>query len=354
MFVESTAKMCYNTLRYGVSQKKDPAVAKASFVMPAWKGRFLHEAIASILAQTEKDFELIVVDDASPDGLESIVSSFRDPRISYHRNPQNIGSRNLVQAWNHAVSFATAPFCILAGDDDLYSPSYLEEMLSLASKYPSCDLFHCAIAEIDSSGSIRNISEPRAELESQIQMAYWRAARRLWQTAPEFMFRREALSRIGGFVPFPLANHSDDATWLLLARNSCACSGKVLFKWRFSGINISSRSDDIPAKHAAYLAFSSWFSHFASTLSPQTADESLMLSNISQIVSSIAAGMACGSMRSIHGFIPFLKALFASPFPRRMKLHFLCDRLPLLRLIFLPSRIFNRCRRLFNGLRRQR
>ena len=59
---------------------------KVSFIMPAYKARFLKEAIASIIAQTFVDWELVVVDDCSPDNLEQIVSKFKDGRIRYFRN----------------------------------------------------------------------------------------------------------------------------------------------------------------------------------------------------------------------------------------------------------------------------
>ena len=60
--------------------------------MPAYKAAFIREAIESILGQTYTDFELIIVDDASPEGLEAIVSEYNDPRLTYHKNEQNISS----------------------------------------------------------------------------------------------------------------------------------------------------------------------------------------------------------------------------------------------------------------------
>ena len=59
---------------------------KYSFVLPAYKARFFREAIDSILAQTYKDFELIIVNDASPEDLDSIVNSYDDSRIRYYVN----------------------------------------------------------------------------------------------------------------------------------------------------------------------------------------------------------------------------------------------------------------------------
>ena len=95
---------------------------KFSFILPAWKGRYLREAILSILNQSYSDFELIVVDDCSPDPLEKIVEAFKDPRIEYHHNEHNIGGRDLVAQWNHCLQYAHGDYVILATDDDLYEP----------------------------------------------------------------------------------------------------------------------------------------------------------------------------------------------------------------------------------------
>ena len=63
---------------------------KYSFVLPAYKATFLREAIDSILAQSYPDFELIIVNDKSPEDLTSIVNSYHDVRIQYYVNAQNI------------------------------------------------------------------------------------------------------------------------------------------------------------------------------------------------------------------------------------------------------------------------
>ena len=66
-------------------------MTRLSFILPAWKGRFLHQAVASIVAQSCPDWELVVVDDCSPEPLAQILSDFDDPRIRYIRNAQNLG-----------------------------------------------------------------------------------------------------------------------------------------------------------------------------------------------------------------------------------------------------------------------
>ena len=63
---------------------------KFSITIPAYKRSYLKEAIDSCLAQTYKDFELIIVNDASPEDLDSIVNSYSDNRIRYYKNETNI------------------------------------------------------------------------------------------------------------------------------------------------------------------------------------------------------------------------------------------------------------------------
>ncbi|MGZ3810617.1 MAG: glycosyltransferase family 2 protein, partial [Mucilaginibacter sp.] len=67
-----------------------------TIAIPAYKSQFLEECIASILGQTCTDFELIIVNDCSPQPVEEIVNKFIDPRIHYSKNEVNIGAENLV------------------------------------------------------------------------------------------------------------------------------------------------------------------------------------------------------------------------------------------------------------------
>lgn len=59
---------------------------KFSIGIPAYKGVFFEECLNSLLQQNYSDFEIIIVDDASPDNLIQIVEKFQDKRIQYYRN----------------------------------------------------------------------------------------------------------------------------------------------------------------------------------------------------------------------------------------------------------------------------
>ena len=65
---------------------------KFSVTIPAYKSRYLREAIQSIASQTIDNWELIIVDDCSPEDIRSVVEPFMtDSRIRYYRNEKNCG-----------------------------------------------------------------------------------------------------------------------------------------------------------------------------------------------------------------------------------------------------------------------
>lgn len=63
---------------------------KFSITIPAFKAKFLKECIDSVLSQTYKNFEVIIVNDASPEDLTSIVNQYDDPRIRYFINEKKL------------------------------------------------------------------------------------------------------------------------------------------------------------------------------------------------------------------------------------------------------------------------
>ena len=65
---------------------------KFSVLIPTYKEKYLRECIDSILKQTICDFEVIIVNDASPEDIDSIVLSFNDRRIKYYKNTINYGA----------------------------------------------------------------------------------------------------------------------------------------------------------------------------------------------------------------------------------------------------------------------
>ena len=225
-----------------------------SIILPAYKSKFLAEMLDSLLCQTYKDFELIIVDDYSPENIAQIVLHYKDERIRYYRNEKNIGGKNLVANWNHCLDYAKGELILLASDDDKYAPTYLEEMVRLAEANPTIDVFHSRVAVIDDKGDTIHAGEPLAEYETDIDFIYQRAINRRTQLVSDFVCRTEALRKIGGFVNYPKAWFSDEMTWYKLAKGKGVCaSDKPLFFWRSSLQNISSNTKDTIQKAEASL-----------------------------------------------------------------------------------------------------
>lgn len=233
------------------------SIVKFSFVLPAYKGKYLRESIGSILAQDYTDFELIVVDDCSPDPIREIVDSYDDKRISYYLNEKNVGCKDLVAQWNHCLEYAKGDYVILATDDDLYEPNFLASFVLLIEKYPDVNLFRARILQVDSWNEIKYIDSCYKEYLSPVEFRY-HLMHGMKGGIPQYIFKRSALVEKGGFVNFPKAWASDDATALMMSDRGVVTSQEHLVRFRWSDINISGDRKYGLEKFMARLQFSRW------------------------------------------------------------------------------------------------
>lgn len=236
-----------------------------SFVLPAYKSTFFKESIDSILTQTYANFELIIVNDASPDDLDTIINSYSDTRIRYYKNEKNIGGTDLVAQWNNCLEYAKGEYVILASDDDKYFPDYLEKINALVKKYPNVNVFRPRIQKIDAIGEIISIEGYLNESISQIEFAYQLFSRRISSGIPYYLFKLNALKENEGFINFPLAWFSDDATVINLAKNGIVSTPEILFSFRLSNQSISGGAntlDTMVKKIKATKRFYNWFELF--------------------------------------------------------------------------------------------
>ncbi len=234
---------------------------KYTFLLPAYKSAFLCDAINSILAQTYKDFKLVILDDDSPENLYLIVSRFDSKQIEYHKNGKNMGSQNLVLCWNKLLSFAKTEYIILASDDDLYHPTFLEEIDSLTLKYPTVNLFRGQVATIDEYGHRMEEDDSFPEyldFNGFIEQLYLKAN---IKCISNYVFKRESLIKANGFVEFPLAWYSDTATAFISSKQGVVSTNGIAFFFRLSGQNISSTKVSSKVafqKSMAALLFHKW------------------------------------------------------------------------------------------------
>jgi glycosyltransferase involved in cell wall biosynthesis len=118
-----------------------------SLCVPTYKrARFLGKTIESALAQTYRDLELIIVDDASPDDTPAVVARFRDARIRYVRNERNAG---VPHNYNRVFGMARGAYVVLLEDHDLLDPQYLARTVPLLERHPEVSFAFTAIDSID-------------------------------------------------------------------------------------------------------------------------------------------------------------------------------------------------------------
>lgn len=98
-----------------------------SIIMPSWNtGRFIAESIQSVIDQTYKKWELLIVDDCSTDNTDEVVSSFKDYRIKYFKNEKNLGA---ALTRNRALREAQGEWIAFLDSDDLWTPEKLEKQI---------------------------------------------------------------------------------------------------------------------------------------------------------------------------------------------------------------------------------
>lgn len=208
---------------------------KFSITIPAYKRVFLHEAIASCLAQTYADFELVIVDDDSPEDLFAVVKEFHDERIRYYRNEKNCGAIDVVDNWNKCLEYAEGDYIICMGDDDRLLPNYLTEYVNLMEKYPNLGVYHAWTELIDEHSNYVDIQSPRPEWESEYSLLWNRWNGRNKQYIGDFCFNVKRLRENGGFYKLPLAWSSDDITAVIAARKEGIANTQcVTFQYRVS------------------------------------------------------------------------------------------------------------------------
>lgn len=98
-----------------------------SIIMPSWNtGNYIAESIQSVIDQTYKKWELLIVDDCSTDNTDEIVKTFKDGRIRYLKNEKNMGA---ALTRNRALREAQGEWIAFLDSDDIWMPEKLEKQI---------------------------------------------------------------------------------------------------------------------------------------------------------------------------------------------------------------------------------
>ncbi len=166
--------------------------------MPVFNGeRYLGKALASVLAQSMRDWELIIFDNASTDGTREICERYAslDPRIKYFRNPQNLGAH---PNYNLCFEHARGEYFKWVPHDDELAVRYLAACVTALDADKQAVLCQTDFEYIDEEGQTLSISGERLRgIDSASRSARFASAILLPHTCYDVMgvFRRQVLER---------------------------------------------------------------------------------------------------------------------------------------------------------------
>jgi glycosyltransferase involved in cell wall biosynthesis len=222
MAPESEAFSCTTEQQCGIT------APRVSVIVAAYNGEaFLGSAIESLLNQTFRDFELIVVDDCSTDSTPQILSEFTDERMRVIRNERNLG---IAETTNKGIAAASGEYIALQDHDDLSGPNRFECQVAFLNSHPQVGMVGSSCNVMDEAGSL----VPTWPLEYEDVNLRWAL---LWR-CPFFhtsvMLRRSAIQGVGGYSSDPKYRFAEDYEFMsrVALRHAVANVPQLLACWR--------------------------------------------------------------------------------------------------------------------------
>jgi len=190
---------------------------RISVVMPVWNGeQYLAAAVDSILNQTFRDFEFIIVDDGSTDGTAKILASYHVVRMQVSR----LDLAGIVAALNFGIAQARGAWIARQDADDISLPQRLEAQWKALQHNPHAVLAHADVEFIgDESQTIKHAWFPRTRAFMALRLCY------LCPVAHStVLFKKETALAAGGYLPEE--RHAEDySLW-----------GRMLERGEFAGL----------------------------------------------------------------------------------------------------------------------
>jgi glycosyltransferase involved in cell wall biosynthesis len=209
---------------------KDP---KITVLMPAYNaGKYIAEAITSVLKQSFRDFELLIVNDGSTDNTVKIIESFHDERIVLiHQQNKGIAS-----ALNSGLARSRAAYIARFDADDICNPDRLRIQYDFITAYPEYHIIGSAADYMDVDGSYIFTQHPAAHLDEEIQTLKYTVCPFIHSSV---FYRKEVIVSNGGYNEHAYT-FEDHFLWVNILKNAKACNlSQALIKVRLNPESIT-------------------------------------------------------------------------------------------------------------------
>ncbi|MFC9820963.1 glycosyltransferase family 2 protein [Streptomyces erythrochromogenes] len=122
------------------------------FMLPYYGDvQLMQDAVRSVLAQTDRDFRLVVIDDGKEPDVPGWFAALGDDRVHYQRNEQNLG---ITKNFQKCVRLSEADYVVIMGCDDVLHPHYLETVRSIIEERPGIGMVQPGVEVIDGTGEV--------------------------------------------------------------------------------------------------------------------------------------------------------------------------------------------------------
>ena len=193
-------------------------------------GKHFHQCVLSILAQTYRNFELVVLDNASTDGSLEWIRAIQDPRVSVYESTKPL---SIEENWARIMAVPKNEFMTMTGHDDLFDPNYLEVMCRLIDSNPDAGLYQAHFRLIDADGKKIRSCVAMPAIEKADAFLTSRLSFRRDSFGTGYLFRSTDYERVGGIPGYKKLMFADDALWLRLMKDSYkATSVRECFSYR--------------------------------------------------------------------------------------------------------------------------
>ena len=209
-----------------------------SVVMPVYNGQaFLREAIGSVLAQTHRDFELLVIDDGSTDDSPAILRELAatDSRLRVIRQQNGGGAR----ARNRALAEATAEWIVNLDQDDIMLPDRIERQLAFIAAHPAVKTTSCRAYYINAAGKIFGKTKCEPITTREAFERYFASGEAIGINHPAAALHRPTILALGGYRP-AFEGAEDLDLWNRVAERGHLVlqQDEVLMKYRIHGTSV--------------------------------------------------------------------------------------------------------------------
>lgn len=235
-------------------------MVKVSVIMPVYNTReaYFREAIESVLNQSLKDFELLIVDDFSEPYIEKTVKSYKDERIKYHRLNKNSGAS---AACNFAIEQAQGEFIAFLDSDDISLENRLKHQLEYFEQNPQIGCLGTGVKGIGSEGDKIEFKTFSSSFEIELYLIFSGCA--FCQSS--VMLRKSILIDNNIRYQTKYVPAEDYGLWLdLIGYTQFYVLPEVLTLYRFYPENISHRQKDLQ-RHNSGLAQFEAFKKYCNT-----------------------------------------------------------------------------------------